>query len=288
MTSPLKKYFQTIFCWFREKFNTSKDNSVSSDNFTLYSVPLDRSVFVELLLPPGFSPHARQTYPLVLFNDGQDFAALQMQATLERLYRDRQLKPCLIIGIHAADRMQEYGTVQPKDYLNRGAKASAYTQFIIEELLPHLRQHYPCKQSTKDHSIAGFSLGGLSAFDLAWNHPQQFGQVGIFSGSLWWRSAEFDSNAPDADRIAHYMVEQGPQRPGLRFWLQAGTNDETSDRNNNGIIDAIDDTLDLIKALKKQGYADKAIHYEEVKGGEHNPQTWGKVMDHFLRWAVGR
>jgi len=246
MTTNLKKYFQTIFRWFREIFNTSKDNSVSSRQFELYSAVLERSVFVEVLLPPGFSQAHSQGYPLVLFNDGQDFEAMQMKTTLEGLYQKAQLSSKLIVG--------------------------------------HLYQHFPCKKSAKDQSIAGFSLGGLSAFDIAWNHPEQFGQVGIFSGSLWWRSADFNPDEPDADRIVHYLVEKGPIRQGMRFWLQTGTKDETSDRNNNGVIDAIDDTLDLIKALKALGYSEKDIQYLEVEGGEHNPQTWGKIMDQFLCW----
>ena len=36
--------------------------------------------------------------------------------------------------------------------------------------------------------------------------------------------------------------------PGLKFFFQCGNMDETMDRNKNGIIDSIDDTLDLIQA----------------------------------------
>jgi enterochelin esterase-like enzyme len=71
----------------------------------------------------------------------------------------------------------------------------------------------------------------------------------------------------------------------LKFWFQTGTNDETDDRNKNGIIDSIDDTTDLIKLLKGKGYAD--IVYREVEGGEHNPKTWGEVLPDFLIWAFG-
>ncbi|MCB0642407.1 MAG: hypothetical protein KDC44_12240 [Phaeodactylibacter sp.] len=71
----------------------------------------------------------------------------------------------------------------------------------------------------------------------------------------------------------------------LQFWFQTGTNDETSDRNNNGIIDAIDDTLDLMKALKKVGYPKTAMKYVEVENGVHHPSTWAKVMPDFLKWA---
>jgi len=41
--------------------------------------------------------------------------------------------------------------------------------------------------------------------------------------------------------------------PGLKFFFECGTADETEDRNGNGIIDSIDDTKDLISALINKG-----------------------------------
>ena len=79
----------------------------------------------------------------------------------------------------------------------------------------------------------------------------------------------------------------GPN-PGQRYWLQAGTLDEDEDRNHNGVIDAIDDTLDLIRELKRKGTHDVDVHYLEVEGGRHDTQTWGQVMPDFLRWALIR
>ena len=162
---------------------------------------------------------------------------------------------------------------------------SPYTNFIIKELLPYLRRQYNLSTLPDENTIAGFSLGGLSALDIAWHHPDIFGKIGVFSGSFWWRSKAFHPDDPDADRIVHEMVANSTKREGLKFWLQTGTKDELADRNNNGIIDSIDDTLDLIRALKKLGYQEgKDIKYVEVIDGEHNPRTWGKVLPDFLQW----
>jgi enterochelin esterase-like enzyme len=66
----------------------------------------------------------------------------------------------------------------------------------------------------------------------------------------------------------------------------AGTEDETADRNNNGIIDAIDDTLTLMQALQEKGKEElKDFTYVEVEGGKHEPETWSKVLLDFLKWA---
>ena len=116
-----------------------------------------------------------------------------------------------------------------------------------------------------------------------------FNKVGVFSGSLWWRSKELGKGYTDADRIAHAMINGTSTKPELKFWLQTGTKDETADRNKNGIIDSIDDTVDIIKELQAKGYQRPAdIQYLEVVGGTHSTATWAFAMPKFLLWAFGR
>jgi hypothetical protein len=64
--------------------------------------------------------------------------------------------------------------------------------------------------------------------------------------------------------------------------------DETKDRNQNGIIDSIDDTRDLINELVSKGYNPESdIYYLEMPDGKHDVPTWGRAMPVFLRWAFG-
>jgi enterochelin esterase-like enzyme len=87
----------------------------------------------------------------------------------------------------------------------------------------------------------------------------------------------------------HGIVKNTAIKPDLKIWLQTGTKDETSDRNKNGIIDSIDDTVDLIRELEFKGYKRPVdIQYLEVVGGSHNTETWAKAMPKFLIWAFGR
>lgn len=263
-----------------------EEDGVEVDELSgLRSKWLKRAVKVRILLPPGYFESER-AYPLLCLNDGQDLEALGFIDTIERLYRKGKVEPFVGVAVHAGDRMQEYGTAGQADYKKRGRKAGAYTRFLLRELLPMLSARYRLLEEPEYRVIAGFSLGGLSAFDIGWHHPEVFGKVGVFSGSLWWRDAAFRKDDPDADRIVQTYVEKSTRRPPLHYWLQAGTADEQADRNNNGIIDAIDDTLDLVRALRALGYTDEnAVRYVEVLNGEHNPKTWGRVMPDFLQWA---
>ena len=210
-----------------------------------------------------------------------------LKEALHILWTEKLTPPFFLAGIHANERrMREYGTAGQPDYAGRGDLAPRYETFVITELLPYLQQRYPLTDDPARRTIAGFSLGALSALDIAWRNPDHFLTAGVFSGSLWWRSAAFDPDDPDANRIMHATIAEGPRRDGFRCWLQAGTEDETDDRNHNGIIDAIDDTLDLIKVFKTLGCREgKDIHYLEVAGGRHEPATWARVLPDFLRWV---
>ncbi len=257
----------------------------SLQNF--FSEALQRTVHIDVLLPPGHFSKGPGSYPTLFLNDGQDIPSIGLADTLERLYAKKKIPEIIVVAIHANQkRMQEYGIPGRPDYKKRGARAKEYADFLVQELIPELRKRYKIADTSARTAIAGFSLGGLSAFGLAWFYPGVFGKVGVFSGSLWWRSKAFSAKAPDAHRIVHEMVAGSTRREGLQFWLQAGTEDEQEDRNNNGIIDAVDDTLDLIKELKKLGYREEEdVRYVEVKGGRHDPKTWGRVMPDFLQWA---
>ena len=126
--------------------------------------------------------------------------------------------------------------------------------------------------------------------DLVWKHPREFKNAGIFSGSFWWRDK--DQAAPDFDenkhRIMHRLVRAGEYHSWLKFFFEVGTLDETADRNNNGIIDAIDDTVSLISELERKGYANGAIRYLELEDGRHDVPTWARAFPDYLKWGWGR
>jgi len=249
------------------------------------SAYLKRQVIVDLYLPKNIDP---SRLSLLLINDGQNLEEVQFSSLLNAFWESAQLAPFICVGIHAGkERKNEYGTATVVDYLGRGTKAAAYQKFILKELLPFIHAQYRVErfQST---AIAGFSLGGLSALDTCWNHPSVFSTVGVFSGSLWWRtkSLEEDYN-DDTDRIMHRLIREGVYHQGLRFYFTTGSLDETADRNNNGIIDSIDDTLSLIEELKALGYSDTDIRYLNYEDGRHDIETWGRMLPGFLLWTFG-
>lgn len=226
---------------------------------------------------------------LLLINDGQDLPKMSFDEMLDELISGKQIDPLVCIGIHCGpERKMEYGTACSADFKGRGAKAGLYHKFIFEELLPFVRKAY-AMPSFKHKSFAGFSLGALSAMDIVWNHASEFNKVGMFSPSLWWRRKAYDAGYSDElDRLMHLQVRKGVFHPWLQFFVECGKLDETADRNGNGVIDTIDDALDLIIELKAKGYTDAHIHYLELEEGTHDVSTWAEAFPVFLKWGWGR
>lgn len=249
---------------------------------------LKRYVVVDFFLPKDIpNPSALS---LLVINDGQSLDEMPFAPLLNGLLSSGQIQPLLCVGLHCnKDRREEYGTANVLDYEGRGHKSDAHQQFIVKELLPFIHAEYALN-GFNQKAIAGFSLGGLSAIDTAWNCPDIFSTVGVFSGSLWWRTKELGDGYNDTtDRIIHQQIRKGNYVAGMRFYFATGSLDETADRNNNGIIDSIDDTLDLIKELVVKGYEEqKDICYVNYEDGRHDIPTWGKAMPAFLQWMQTR
>lgn len=262
----------------------------SEDKISAYSNLLNRDVVVNVLLPPDFS-NAKTKYPLLLINDGQDMEKLGVKASVEHLAEEGQIENLIVAGVVAGDRLQEYGVTSQYDYLKRGKLAKSYSKYVTTELVPYLLYKYPIDPSPQAHGIAGCSMGGLSAIDLAWNHSDIFKKVGVFSGSFWWRKRDSGSRfySDQRDRLMHRQIRNGKLKEGMKFWFQTGKLDEQNDRNKNGVIDSIDDTLDLIAELTKKGYRPfHDIQYFEMENGRHSIETWAEAMPEFLKWAFGK
>lgn len=273
---------------------------------------------LSIYLPPGYAASNRR-YRVLYANDGQDMDAVGLQQTLATLYAQHAIEPVIVVAVDMLkDRASGYGLF---DRARRqsvvggsrigpiGMHAYDYSSWLATELVPYVDAHYRTLASAQGRSVLGWSLGALNAFCLGWQYPEVFGQVGAFSPSFWLAADRSDANAVENTRLAQAMVERSTQRKPVRFWFAIGGREETSDRNRNGVIDAVEDLQDLIngfrapdgshrRGLRDLGYRidmDYAAHpsrtdevaYDFLADGEHNQATWKRMLPVFLVWAYG-
>jgi len=284
----IKKYSSTLLGILVLFFSTGCKNKIKQHEDEIYSRHLQRQVKLTIISTP--MPDDKTELNLLLLNDGQDAGKFRVKEILDSLYRKKLIKPLIIVGIAAGDRMKEYGVSENPDFMNRGDKADKYAAFIDNELYPFAKKKAGVRKF-KSVVLAGCSLGGLSAFDVAWDHADKIDKVGVFSGSFWWRDRDDKAvdYSDDKNRIIINKIRSSRKKPHLQYWFYAGAKEENGDRDKDGIIDVVDDTRDLVELIKSKNVClPEDVFYTEDPDGIHDYLSWSNHLPAFLLWAFGK
>jgi enterochelin esterase-like enzyme len=284
----LKKYALAVIILAAIVFAAGCTSKIKTQQDELYSRHLQRQVALSIISTP--MPDDKSTMNLLLLNDGQDLEKLRVKEIIDSLYKKKLIQPVIVVGISAGDRNTEYGVTDLPDFMGRGDKADKYAAFIDDELYAYTKKKAGVRKF-KSVVLAGSSLGGLSAFDVAWDHADKIDKVGVFSGSFWWRD-KADTAADysdDNNRIILNKIHSSRKKPHLQYWFYAGGKEETGDRDKDGVIDVIDDTKDLMELIKsKKVCSPDDIVYTEDANGLHDQLSWSHQLPAFLIWAFGK
>lgn len=263
-------------------------SKIKQQDDELYSRHLQRHVKLTIINTPV--PGDKTELNLLILNDGQEMGQFKVKEIIDSLYSKKLIQPLVIVGVHAGDRMKEYGVAGNPDFLKRGDKADHYDAFINNELYPFAKKNATVRKF-KTVVIAGCSQGGLSAFDIAWNHADKIDKVGVFSGSFWWRDKDDKAvdYSDDKNRIMHNKIRSSRKKAALKYWFYAGGKEEESDRDKDSIIDVIDDTRDLVEIIKNKNIClPEDIRFVQEPKGKHDYESWSKQLPAFLIWAFGK
>jgi enterochelin esterase family protein len=137
----------------------------------------------------------------------------------------------------------------------------------VEELLPEALAGLNVTADPAGRLAAGLSSGGICAFTLGWERPEQFGLVLSGIGSFTDIRGGF---------VYPYEVRKTKDAPKkLRVWMQEGEADV-----NNLFGHWPLSNQELAGALRYAGYA---CHYE-LTGGGHSGAGAGALLPEALLW----
>ncbi len=215
---------------------------------TFYSKELKEQRKVTIYLPVGYSGSGMK-YPVVLFNDGPDYLTLAtIKPVLDRMAAGSGSLAVIGVFIHPVKRDAEYS----------GNRQEAYTNYVINELVPILDKQYRIIQGPANHVIAGISNGGNSALWIAVNHPSVFGRVAAHSSNI-------EKNVQKAF--------QNSKNTSLRVYLDSGTYDMA-------MLKPMFDSLKTI--LETKGFTHRANRNNEG----HNWGFWRNQTPAALRFLL--
>ena len=233
-------------------------------------------------VPAQYDP--AQPAALMIFNDGQAFknepGDVQAHHVMDNLIYRREIPVMLGVFINPGRRPdqpeptpQNWGdrdTNRPEEY---NALNDKYPRVIVDELLPALRKEYNVTTNADLCGIGGASSGGIAAFTVAWQRPDQFRKVFTFVGSFVNLGNRGGHSYPD-------LVLQSEKKP-IRVFLQDGRNDNRGGRGGDpNERDWFYQNVRLAGALTKQGYD---VNYTWGIGN-HGQKQGGAILPDIMRW----
>jgi enterochelin esterase family protein len=147
-----------------------------------------------------------------------------------------------------------------------------YARFLLEEILPEVSKTVRLKTDAASRAIAGASSGGICAFTVAWERPNEFSKVVSWIGSFV--NIASGKTVREGGHNYEAMIRKTPRKP-IRVFLQDGSNDLD---NNNGNWPLANQTLARSLAYAKYDYR------FEYGQGFHSHRHGRAIFPDTLRW----
>ena len=147
-----------------------------------------------------------------------------------------------------------------------------YSRFLLDEILPETEKQWNLRHDAPGRAVAGISSGGICAFTVAWERPDQFSKVLSWGGSFT-NIAHGKTNREGGHNYSA-LIRKTPMKP-IRVFLQDGSNDLDNANGNWPLANQ-----QMAKSLRYAGY-----DYQFVMGeGFHSNRHGRAILPDSLKW----
>lgn len=209
---------------------------------------------------------------LMVFFDGAGFmkadGAFRLPTVFDNLIARGDMPVTIAVAVNP-------GTIPPtlpgaKPRSNRSFEYDSLgdrnARFLLEELLPAVTAGLNVTADPAGRAVCGNSSGGIAAFTVAWERPDQFGKVVSHIGSF--------TNIRGGHAYPALIRKTKPAKP-LRVFLQDGEADLDNLHGNWPLANR-----EMAAALKFAGYD----HTLVFGAGGHSGAHGGAIFPDTLRW----
>ncbi len=241
---------------------------------------------ITIYLPPSYNSTRVQEYPLLIMMDGQNifFDSLsyighswRLSEVSNTLINENKVNDFVIIGIDNAsiNRFSEYMPQKPFNALSRRIKwklrkhsndpiySDQFLKFIVNNIIPFMRNNYNITENSQEIIIGGSSMGGLISMYAVCEYPDEFG--GAICMSTHWPAFIYKNSGATKNKIIDYFSENIPKNKKWYFDFGTLGLDSQYERHQRKIDDI----------LTANGYeADKNWITKKFEGHDHNEIAW--------------
>ncbi|MEO7598675.1 MAG: alpha/beta hydrolase-fold protein [Opitutus sp.] len=252
-----------------------------------------------IFVPAQYS--AESPANLLVFHDGQRAlnpkGPLRVDVVLENMIHQKNIPVTIGVFVTPGNSSDVYpdnlGMSNPNHRAQEyDAMNDDYTRMLLTELLPEVTKKYKVSDDPERRAIGGTSSGGIAAFTVAWNRPDQFrnvlSMIGSFT-SIGYRPAKDGAPMLPGGDLYPTLIRKTPIKP-LKVFLQDGSNDLSNAHGNWFLANQ-----QMLSALE---FANANADLRKVEGpryrinhvwgeGGHSDDHGGSVLPDMLRWIWG-
>jgi enterochelin esterase-like enzyme len=164
-----------------------------------------------------------------------------------------------------------------------------YARFLLEEILPEVGRTHRLTDDPDGRAIQGQSSGGICAFTVAWQRPDEFRKVVSFIGSftaIAYQPARKGQPMKPGGDLYPTLIRKNPVKP-LKIFLQDGSNDLNNSHGNWFL--ANQQMLSALEWANRNADERKSpgpryqINHAWGDGG-HNGRHGGAIFPDVMRW----
>jgi enterochelin esterase-like enzyme len=168
---------------------------------------------IKVYLPQEYKSH--KSYPLLICHDGDDYLKFaEIKTVLDNLIQRHEVRPLVVAFTRGHDRNREYGA-NPRQ-----------PEFLVDEVLPAVRERYSISDDPRELGLLGASFGGVSSLYAAWMRPGVFGRLFLQSGSFVFTDVGHHGRSALWDPVVAFVnaLREDPARLGKpRIYMSCGT-----------------------------------------------------------------
>jgi len=224
-------------------------------------------------VPAQYKPE--QAAALMVFQDGHDYVNLKgnwrVPIVFDNLIASGDMPVTIAVFVNpghdpskgtpknawqVSDRSHEYDSMGDR-----------YARFLLEEILPEVEKTYRISHDPEMRAVCGASSGGIAAFTVAWERPDEFHKVLSTIGSF--------TNLGGGGNAYPSLIRKTERKP-LRVYQEDASGDVDNQFGNWPIANK-----QVHAALKYMGY-DARLDFAE--GYNHSSKHGGSVFPEALKW----
>ncbi len=206
---------------------------------------------------------------VMVFQDGGGYIGF-VPTVFDNLIWEHEMPVTVAVFINPGSGRGEGGRGQRS--VEYDTLSDRYARFLLQEILPEVEKTVKLRHDPESRAVAGISSGGICAWTVAWERPDEFRKVLSWVGSF--TNIASGQTRREGGHNYEALIRKSPRKP-IRAFLQDGSNDLDNANGNWPLAN-----LQMAKALEFAGYEYKFVYGQ----GFHSNRHGRAVLPESLRW----